>query len=130
MHGLGTLDGGHLHDGLCSEGTRIHFGDLLQLGGQVHLFHQIAIVVAAGRTVGTEAHGYSGGPLFNHGGHTASQHHVAGRIVHAADAFCGEKLAVGCVDPDTVCDNDVRSEKSDTIHVLNGSGVVLREAVV
>src|SRR5216683_161558 len=120
MHGFGAFEGGHLHDSFGSEGTGIHFGDLLQLGSQVHLFHQIEIVVAAGRTVGTEAHGDAGGALLHHGGDTAGQHHVAGGIVHAADTLFGEEFPVDCVDPDAMGGYNVRAEKTDTVHILNG----------
>src|SRR2546422_7851454 len=40
------------------------------------------------------------------------------------------RSAVGVIEPDAVCGDNVRAEEADAVHVLNGRGVVLREAVV
>src|ERR1700730_18958786 len=110
MNRFGAVDGGHLYDSLCTESARIHLGDFLQLGGEVHLLHQIEVVVAAGRAVCAEAHGDASGAFFDHGSDTAGQHRVAAGIVHAAHAFFGEELAVGCGDPDAMGSAHFRTE--------------------
>src|SRR4029077_2600889 len=110
--------------------ARIHLANFLQLGGEVHFLHQVQVVVAAGRAVGAEADSDAGGTFFDYWGDAAGQHHVAGWIVHAANVIFGEELAVGFINPNTMGGDDIWAEQADALHVLNGSSVVLREAVV
>src|ERR1700756_3286566 len=130
MDGFGAFDGGHFDDSLGAESTRVHLGDFLQLGGKVDLFHEVEVVVAARGAVGTEAYGDASSAFFHDGSYAAGQHHVAGRIVNAPDALFGQELAIGFIDPDAVRGDDVRTEQADAVHVLDGSSMVLGEAVV
>ena len=125
-----SLDGGHFDDGLRPQRLRVHLGDLLELRRQVHLFHQVQIVVAARRAVRAQPDRYAGRALFDHRSNTARQHHVAGRIVHATHLPLRQDPAVRLVNKNAVRRHSVRPENTELIEILYRCGAVLSAAVV
>ena len=88
----------------CSAGSTrgIAGGNFLQVGRQVHLFHQIEIVVAARRTIGAKSHRDAQAEQLHHRGDAAGEFHVAGGAMGDAGAARLENLHVGIVQPDAV----------------------------
>ena len=74
----------------------------MQLGGEVHLLHQVKIVVASGGAVGTEADFQSRGQHLHHRRDAAREHHVARRAVSDGSAVGLQDRYVGVIRPDAV----------------------------
>src|SRR5260370_39781916 len=87
-------------------------------------------MVAAGGAVRAEADGNARSTLFDRGSEAARQHHVAGRIVHAAHLPLRQDLAVGLVDPDTMRREHVGPENSEFFEVLHWRGAIFLAAIV
>ena len=73
---------------------------------------------------------HSGGAFIHHRSHTAGEHHVAGRIVHAAHLVIRQNLHVRVVHPDAVRRQHVRPQQSDAFEILHRDvGAILCQAV-
>ena len=74
--------------------------------------------------------GIAGGGFFYHWREAAGKNHVDGGVSHVADLVFGEQRAIRSLDPHTMRRNHIGTKQAYTVHVFDGGGLVLHEAVV
>ncbi len=102
---------------------------LASLACEIHFFHQVEIVVAAGGAVGAQPHSHARRAQVGDGRNAAGQHHVAGWVVDAAHLLSRQGLFIGRVHEDAMRGNHIRAEQSDLVQILHRRHSVLLLAV-